>query len=739
MTTSSRLDLHRSAPSATPTHLEVRSYDPFVRKGVEVSDVSYSLKLTPEAEADDLKGLDDLFDCEWLNQITSLSIVVRDLEFGPDVSTGVLRLIQALPILQAITVCMVGIPDPQHVSSMIELHESCKRHGPQITLDFLLNTQADACAALAQMSSPLSLVLETSHTLRTKGMDVRWLIPLVPNLIYRLEALFSLARDECLEPVLIPTERLGSILELPEKDLSPDERLFAWDFITYRLLDEEKQLLPPKYVDYYRALQKTLSDARHRTSSRDQTVAVLHAANGGSGVRWDLHFELRPSFELAISEAASNTGKLAPENRFNSTAAQAAAAAGVLFDGLRAVLQWTITQGTAPLRRRKRAAPNDQFIDVMIIGAYGGEHIGDAAILGGVLNRIHHRYGTTRAILMSQRPAHTHHLVRMLDVPVKVKVETYEHSRVRECLPKVDAVVFAGGPLTDLPKQLVRHLYTVSLARRQDKPFIVEGIGAGPFVRWPSKWVGRQLVNKAMRISVRTSDDRKQDLVRGLNPEVGCDPAFDYLETRSAELTRVPESDQCWIEKLLQGTAGRILVGVNLRPIRHLYTVNTSGQNVVQYTRFIESRFEQRFAEGLRQFDRASAGKPCFVFFPMNAIQFGLSDLRSAYHIKRLLGNDVEFRVWESDASLEGVVALLRRLDIVISMRFHATIFALAQGRPVIGIDYRIGARDKVAALLSDVGRSSNCSRIDEMSADWLFERLCILSGLLQSSETRGE
>jgi polysaccharide pyruvyl transferase WcaK-like protein len=108
----------------------------------------------------------------------------------------------------------------------------------------------------------------------------------------------------------------------------------------------------------------------------------------------------------------------------------------------------------------------------------------------------------------------------------------------------------------------------------------------------------------------------------------------------------------------------------------------------------------------------------------MNAIQFGKSDLRSAYRIKRLLRSDVDFRIWEGDASLDGIVCLLRQLDIVVTMRFHATIFALAQHRPVVGIDYRIGRSDKVAALLSDAGRSEDCARIDEMTSEWLFQRL---------------
>jgi polysaccharide pyruvyl transferase WcaK-like protein len=112
----------------------------------------------------------------------------------------------------------------------------------------------------------------------------------------------------------------------------------------------------------------------------------------------------------------------------------------------------------------------------------------------------------------------------------------------------------------------------------------------------------------------------------------------------------------------------------------------------------------------------------------MNAIQFGLSDLRSAYRLRRLLRGDVDFRVWEGDATIDGVIALLRRLDIAITMRFHATIYALVQQLKVIGVDYRVGRRDKVAALLGDFGHADDCARIDEMTTDWLLERLARLS-----------
>jgi polysaccharide pyruvyl transferase WcaK-like protein len=307
---------------------------------------------------------------------------------------------------------------------------------------------------------------------------------------------------------------------------------------------------------------------------------------------------------------------------------------------------------------------------------------------------------------------------------VAITVHDYQQASAAQLLEQVDGVVFAGGPLMDLPKQLVKHLYTVALARRAGKPFVIEGIGAGPFIRTASAWTARLLVRMAERITVRTEADARQPLVRGLGPLVGRDPAFDYLETRRDALTRVATADRLWLDRLFKGTDGRTTIGINLRPLRADYTVGTPAARRAEYTRMVEARFEERLADAMTRFHRASAEPPCFIFYPMNAIQFGSSDLRSAYRVKRLLGADVDLRVWEGDPSIDGVVALLRRVDVAITMRFHATIYALSQGTRVIGVDYRPGKKDKVAALLEDAGHGEHCRRIDEMTADWMFEQL---------------
>ncbi|MEQ8981249.1 MAG: polysaccharide pyruvyl transferase family protein, partial [Deltaproteobacteria bacterium] len=376
----------------------------------------------------------------------------------------------------------------------------------------------------------------------------------------------------------------------------------------------------------------------------------------------------------------------------------------------------------------ERAAPpladGTQMESITLIGAYGGEHIGDAAILGGVLLRAHEKFGTKRGVLMTQRPDHTQRLVRLLDTPVELRVELYEHDRIEAAVAETDGVVYAGGPLMDLPKQLVRHLYAVSLAKKQGKPIVLEGIGAGPFERKPSEWVGRQITLAANRISIRTAADQECSILDGLTPELGHDPAFDYLASRGQELSRLPDVDRAWVERLVADREDKQIVGLNLRPIRPLFTTGVPPEQRDSYTRFVERRFEERLAEAMKIFSKSRKKKVRYVYYPMNAIQFGSSDLKSAYRLARHLRSDVDFRVWEGDATLDGVVALLRRIDAVIAMRFHANIFALSQGCAVVGIDYRPGKRDKVDALLRDRGLYDNVARIDAMTVDWLVDAL---------------
>ncbi|WP_395622135.1 polysaccharide pyruvyl transferase family protein [Sphingomonas daechungensis] len=360
----------------------------------------------------------------------------------------------------------------------------------------------------------------------------------------------------------------------------------------------------------------------------------------------------------------------------------------------------------------------DRLNSVVIIGAYGGDHIGDAAILGGTLRGLHTRYGVTRATVMSGRPAHTRKLAEGLSTPVEIDVAPYRAGEVRRALAEADGLVLGGGPLYGSPRILARHLAAVSSAHRRGLPFLVERIGLAYFGNAPTRWAGRRILESASRISVRTSASARHPLMEGLAAEIDRDPAFDYLEARGA-LDRLSTADAEAVGAILAGADDSLKIGINLRPTLDQW------RDLSDLSRDTVDRvFMAKLAEGLIAFARASRRPVTYVFFPMNAIQLGMSDLSAAYELRRAVKGAVDLRVWEADAGLDGVVHLLRRLDAAMAMRFHASIFAVTQDLPLIGLDYFSGAGGKVSELLTDLGRPEDASTVGRFTPEWLVERL---------------
>lgn len=547
----------------------------------------------------------------------------------------------------------------------------------RVRVAILLAEDADGCALNIDPDNSIYAALALTEKLRAAGSDLAWWLRLEEPSLWGLDGLHSLARDTGVD--LVPVAS-GA-------ELAPDAQLFVWDFVKYALLGEFRGELGPARSAYLDALLEAAGGGR-----------LADPGDGMAGLLTDAlrepKAEAKEAGEIGLSDVVE-----------------------VASMGLRGHAQ-------AFLAPKTRMALPKSIASAVLVGAYGGEHIGDIAILGGVLRRMHEEFGLKEAVLMTQRPNHTRHLMKMMETPVALTVEEYQPANVRKHLVARDALVHAGGPLTDIPKQLVRHLDAAALAKRWKKPFLMEGVGPNDFSRKVSRVTAERLVRLADRITVRCSDDASRPLVAGLEIGVGHDPAFDYLETRGAELTRLLPGEMDQVEALLDGADGRPLIGLNIRPIYALFTKKAPDGDRAKYTREVEDRMERALAEGIARFAAECEQQPRFIFFPMNAVQFGKSDNRSAYRIVRHLPKGLDVRVWQNDASLDAVVALIRRLDAAITMRFHATIFALSQGCPPIGIDYRVGVKDKVAAVMEDYGQEEFCSRIDLIEADWLVEKL---------------
>ena len=390
--------------------------------------------------------------------------------------------------------------------------------------------------------------------------------------------------------------------------------------------------------------------------------------------------------------------------------------------------EWTTAGGEALSAATRVALPAgaptlapDRLNSVVIIGAYGGDHIGDAAILGGTLIGLNRRYGVTRATVMSGRPEHTRRLGEGIATPVSVDVALYRARAVKRALAGADALVLGGGPLYGSPRVLARHLAAVSCARKLGLPFIVERIGMSRFGDPLTRWAGRHILRSAARISVRTSGSARHPLLTGLNVEVGRDPAFDYLAGR-AVLDRLPSNDAAKVESLLSGAENSLKIGINLRATHDdWHDLSDLSQDTV------DPDFMQKLGHSLIAFARRSRRPVTYVYFPMNAIQLGMSDLSAAYELRRAVRGAIDLRVWEADPSLDGVIHLLRRLDAAVAMRFHGAVFALTQNVPLIGLDYFAGG-GKVSELLTDLGQAEDACEVGRFSPDWLVEKLTVRS-----------
>ncbi len=368
--------------------------------------------------------------------------------------------------------------------------------------------------------------------------------------------------------------------------------------------------------------------------------------------------------------------------------------------------------------RRHQDVSHRRFRHASLVGAYGSEHIGDIATLGGVLLRLHRQFRVEEACLFSHCPEATRRLAANLDTPVTLEVQRGLPAQVKRELQTTGALVWAGGPVMDLPALLARRLGAIYMVRRRGCPVLLEGIGMGPFRHAPGRWVARRVARAADRIVVRTSGAAQDPVLGQIDVSPGQDPAFDYLATRS-ELTRLVERDRETVDALLEDTEDHIIVGINLRPIRQS---RRSPDDT--YSRTLEERLFQHLAVAMTDYARLAPAPVTYVFFPVKLLQDGCSDLAAAWRLHRMLHKGLDLRIWEADPDIDALVYLLRKLDMTLTTRFHTCIFSISQGLPTIGIDYDTGMGGNIEQLFRDRELVEDVRRLDEADIHFMVERL---------------
>jgi polysaccharide pyruvyl transferase WcaK-like protein len=300
-------------------------------------------------------------------------------------------------------------------------------------------------------------------------------------------------------------------------------------------------------------------------------------------------------------------------------------------------------------------------------------------------------------------------------------LEVRDYSAAGEAVAISDAVIYAGGPIMDIPLSLVENVEVTERARAAGKPVLIEGVGIGPFKSAFSRWLARGLLRRSDRVRVRSRLAAGSPLL-GRPAEVTRDPAMDYLATRG-ELTRLTGRERAEIQHALERPSDTRVIGVNVRPFWHKYAPHSQSEVQV-----LEGRFLEQLAEGLAAGTSGDA-RVRYVGFAMNADQYGFSDLSALGRLAGLASSDLDLRVLEIEFGVDGVLHLLRQLDGVVAMRFHACVFAIAEGVPVFGLDYAIGGPGKVGTLFQESGRGGDVVGVDEFQPKDLREWLNTTGG----------
>lgn len=628
--------------------------------------------------------------------------VVCGLNEDPAVALlAVERALAAMPSLKETRLLVDTRAAGSWSTSLPDLVRLCSTAGARLTLGIVVARSSASSAGLETNRDAFERVRRIAELSNSLGVAAQVRMPVTGFNAHLPPAILALAKSlhqDCLffVPQLCATEEIRNGVAA-DPWLDADQLSFLADFFVSRALLESA---PITQRGYYRLTAKRLAE-----------LAISSSMQVRSGDKRTLHMSRASLQYQAIvgAVAESHLGRLLD---------LAARALRFLAVGSFSLVEAKALRLLRP--REPEQLGRRETKRALIVGAYGGEHVGDAAILGGVLQSLSSR-GITHAMVATLRPHRTQRWIRCIDAPLVV--ETIPQAIARREVASCAEVVYGGGPLMDLKNVLPQHLRCISLGKRMGARVVLHGIGYGPFRSQLSQAIADTMLRLGDVVEARS--EKTGEVLRGKGIRAGVipDPSVPYLASR-VHLSLITPREIRSAAGLLDAD-NEFSIALNLRPLWSKYVAAQVS------TKSLEEGFIKNLSSALSSFDQLVNGKLRVVFFAMNADQYGFSDLSIAESLRQELGGTIDYRIWFEEPGIDGVLSLLRKCHACVAMRFHAVMFALSQGIPTIGIDYAFGMRGKVSDLMSERGLGQQVVYLDD-SAESIVSQLMALPGLIE-------
>ena len=317
---------------------------------------------------------------------------------------------------------------------------------------------------------------------------------------------------------------------------------------------------------------------------------------------------------------------------------------------------------------------------ILISGYYGFDNSGDDAILKAIVKDIRSKNSQVNITVLSKNPEKTE---RMYGVKA---VDRFNFRDVFAAIRSTDLFISGGGSLLQdvtSTRSLAYYLAIMKLTKILGKPVMVYANGIGPIERKFNRILAKSILNKVDLITLR--DEKSMEYVRDLgiknkNTFVTADPVF-TLEAVSDDRVEKILDIEC-IPK------DKKMIGVSIRQWKR------SKDLVAILVKAIDYMIEKYDVN--------------IILVPMHYPE----DLNISKEIKSLTQSDCY--VIEEQYSVEEIMGVINRFEIIIAMRLHSLIYAATQEVPMVGLSYD----PKVDGILKSLGMRDICNVEDFTAAD---------------------
>ena len=338
------------------------------------------------------------------------------------------------------------------------------------------------------------------------------------------------------------------------------------------------------------------------------------------------------------------------------------------------------------LRRQTRARWRRD--GVILCGAYGQNNAGDEAVLKAMLAEFRSIDPDMPLWVMTRKPNQTR-LAYRVGAMYTFNIPAFCY-RMHKCRLYANG---GGSLIQDVTshRSLWFYLFTLTAARFLGSKVMMYGCGIGPIRSPANRRLASKVINRCADV-ITLRDQASQEELNALNvirPRIvlAADPAVSLPAAPPEEAEAVLE------EAGLCPWKGQRYLGVTVRPWPGLENKLSTFAAAIDYA------YEHH---GLLP-----------VFIPIE----GRQDTLAAQQVAALLKKAPAAILPPCDRS-ELAIALSARMDVALSMRLHALIFAAARGVPLVGVVYD----PKVSAFLDCVDQDLYI-HLKQLTTD----KLCVL------------